>query len=277
MSDEAVVTGGNEVIGESIATENVASESAPVSSRHKVKVDGEELELELDEILKGYQKSASSDKRFQEASRKEKMLQQALSEAKSNPRKFFELAGLDAKQFAEALLVSELEESLLTPEDKQSRAEKAELEAYKKEKAERLAAQQKVEQERSFSQAAEQIENEIIEALNTSGMKPTAKTIARIAEQMLASLDENGTPRVKAPDALKRVKNDYAEELKDFISGQSTPEALLAMLPKEIIEGLRQTFVKSVQTNGFNAPQKASVNGQQVGQKRTMEIDDLFN
>lgn len=214
-------------------SEEVLEESveAPVAPRFKVKVDGEELEVDQDTLLRDYQLSKASHKKFQEAARVREEAEQALAQvreiaaqAKNDPSVLFKALGLDPKQFAESLLLRDLEESLLSPEEKELRELRSLKEKIQLEEKERIASQQREREAQLVQEAGAQIEDEIVSALQETGLKPTPRTVARVAEMLLASMDEQGS-RMKATDALKRLRGEYRSDVVELLESQD-PEVI---------------------------------------------------
>lgn len=195
--------------------------------KYKVKIDGQELELPPEELIKGYQLNQASQKRFQEASQLKQQADQQmemLQFAKSNPIEFFRATGLNAKSFAEQVLLQELEESMLSPEEKELR----DLKQWKSNYEMQLAKQQEEQQQAQYSlleeQTAQELESEILEVLSANNMKPTPKNIARVAEYLLASIDDSTGHRMHAKDAIPRLLQEQRQLVQEHISTLSPAE-----------------------------------------------------
>lgn len=211
--------------------------------RFKVKVDETEEDVSEEELLKGFQMAKSSDKRFKEAAQlrkeaeKEKQqIQDLLKQVKDNPD-LLEQLGIDLDGYSEKRMLRNLERSLKTPEE-------LELEELRAERQKRLTHQQRAQQEAEFHQASEQIDNEIFESLSSAGLKATPRLVARLAEQMLASLDDDGN-RMKASDAFARVRNDYKSDVSELLENL-TPEQLASEYPS-LVKKLRDYSISQAQ------------------------------
>ena len=258
-----------------VGSEEPSQEQAPQPKRYKVKVDQEEMEVDEEELLKGYQLSKASNKRFQEASTLQKQVNQLIEDSRKDPRKMFEVLGLNPRDWSEKLLLEELEEQLLTPQDKQRRQEQQELEEYRQQKLTAKQKQEEAEKASYFDQASQEIDDEISQVLQNSGLKPTARNIARMAEYMLAGIDSEN--RLSAKDAFSKVRNDYSQDIQDLL--QTTPiEKLIEMLPKNFISELRRhelSKVTQAQLPSFNKPgSKPQATTEAKPRKRS--IDDIL-
>lgn len=248
-----VPEGDNEAGGET--TEGTEGEGAAGTSpddaaaeaflrKFKVKVDGEELEVDEQTLLKDYELKQASHKRMEEAARLRKQAQEEssqikalLAQAKEDPSVVLKALGLEPRQWAESLLTKQLELELLSPEERELR----ELREFKKrQEDERTQIEQeraKKKQQELTLQAEAEIESEVVDALKASGLKPTPRTVARVAEIILASLEAEG-PRIKATDALTRLQREYRADVVDHLESlePATIEKEFPSLYKKILE-----------------------------------------
>ena len=260
------------------SADEAAVEPSPVEKkRYKVKVDAEELEIDEEELLKGYQTSKSSSKRFQEASALNKQVEKLLEDSRKDPRKMFEILGINPREFSEQLLLQELEESLLSPEEKERKAEREELESYRKHTQTQKQKEEAARIERESEQVAEEIDEQIYNALKESGLKPTARNIARMAEYMLAGLDQDDN-KMDAKRAFSKVRSDTNQDLQDLFS--STPiEDLVKFLPKEMLAALRQFDIKNAtksSPHNFNKSGSKPQTDENSEKPRRRSIDELL-
>jgi len=278
-SGSTASTDSGEVIqeGDTSIDEHVGGSASPseppAPSTYKVKIDGQEVDVDLDTLLSGYQQAAASQARFQDAVKLQKQFDNIMSSAKSNPAELFQFLGIDPKGWSEEYLLKQLEEELLTPEQKADRAAKQELEEYRRQAQEAKAKKEQEAQEAAYNRVVEEIDNDIAEAVKASGLKPSPRVIARIAEQMLANLEANGEVP-KASDILKDVTNTTRKELSEFLEALPT-EQLLSQLPKSVIDGLRKEFVRQTKANVPAKPTKVS-KGESEAKTKRKSLDELL-
>lgn len=232
------------------STSPVAVEQPPEPKpepKPKIRLGGQEVEVEhaVAEMKK------SADNKYQEASKLRKEAQEQLEllkYAKENPREFFKATGIDAKAFAEQLLLEELEDSLLSDTER-------ELKRYKAQEKQANEKRAKEEQEAQLRNAkaledkyAQEIEDEILGVLKEQGLKATPRNIAKVADLMLASL-ETGGERLHAKDAFSRaneaLRSDALEHLASF-----SPETIEKEFPefyKAILSHSASKVAKSTQ------------------------------
>lgn len=260
------------------AAEVVAQESeapapeAPVKAKPRVRLGGQEVEV--DEAVAEMKKGA--DAKYQEAAqlRKEAQAQlDALKFAKENPREFFKITGVDAKAFAEQLLLEELEESLLSDEQKElKRYRNAEKESAKQREASESHAKAAA-QEREYNEAAEQIENEILGVLKEQGIdSPNARQIARVADIMIASLEAQDGKRMHAKDAFQRVQEYQRQDVLSFIA-ELSPEVIEAQYP-DVYKAILKHSAKKVAPVGETLPDDMQAVSRQ--RKQTLTHAELW-
>ena len=280
----------DEVSGEIPADESVVDETSPevdpidealaatekesAPKTYRVKVNGQELDVDEDELLKGYQMASAAQQKFREAADYRTQVEDALAAAKQDPSVLFQMLGLDPRQYAEGLLARQLEEELLTPEEKAQREKEARLAEYERREREAEAARRQSEQEALFNQAADAIDREIADVLVSSNIQPSPRVIARMAEVMIASLDGSGN-RVSAKQALSHVQTDIQADLLDY--AKSLPaEELVKVLPGDVVKALRQHFVNEVKARVPSKPSRTQSTKQRTEPKRGLTADEMW-
>lgn len=272
-SDESLVGAVGTDFGDDVSVEETA---APKT--YRVKIDGEEVEISEDELLKGYQTTKSAQQRFNEAAMMRKQAEEFIKLAKSDPRKLLSHPGIgvDLQQFANAILQEQLEEQLLSPEEKELRDTKRKLAEY--EEAKRLQeAQRQQEELDKYTQMYEQEYTEkIIGALETSGLPKTEYTVKKIAEKMLIAA-ERGLD-VEPADVIQFVKADYMNDIKALF-GSANEDILLSMLGDDVAKKVVRGHLKKVQPKAktptkMTSPTKPVTPGQKPESNRTMSRDE---
>lgn len=226
--------------------EKAAEEIEEAVRKWKVKVDGQELEVDEDELKRGYQKSKAAQKRFQEAAKLKKQADQIIQSLKSAPAKVLEKLGVDVHKFAEDIILEEIELEKLTPEQKKIRELEIKLkekeEAEKKEKEEREQA----EYAKMKEQFETELEGQILDALQDGGLPKNAFTVKRMISYLNRAFDygyENITPA----DIIEVVRSDYETELQQIL-GAYDGDTLLKKIPKEVLHKIREADVKQTKT-----------------------------
>lgn len=212
---------------------------------YRVTVDGQDMEVDENELRRGYTHAKAASKRMEEAAMSKKEAEQVLRVFRENPKEAFRLLGRDARQFAEQVINEELSEALLSPQEKELRDYKRKVERYE---GERRTAQEQYEREQmesDIARQAESIQSEIINVLDSAGLPKTERTVSRIVYYMQSALQAgyNVSPR----DVIDQVKQDYKYDINSLLGG--LPEEAL----KDFLEaGVFSKVAKSTVKQGKN-------------------------
>jgi len=212
----------------------------------KLKIDGKELEEELDfnndEQLKKYlQKAKAFDKRSQEFASYQKQVDDFIKKLQTSPEEIMEKMGFNLDEFAEKRLQRKIEEMSKSPEEIEKEKMRQELEALRKQKEEMEQQRKTAEMEALKNQAAAEIEKDIEDALGTAKSILPAKNpeiLSRIARTMLFAM-QNGYPQVSAKEVIPIVEKQYKEELQNLFSAH-TEDVLEDIIGKTNLDRLRK-------------------------------------
>lgn len=259
MSEE-ISTSSSAVSESSIGSEGVSSEATPVITedmspaeiaqeirKFKVKIDGQELEVDEDELLRGYQTTKSAQQKFNEASLLRKQSEEFIRLAKSDPRKLLTHPGIgiDLQEFANSILAEQYEEQLLSPEEKEMRALRNQLAEFERQKKEVEERQQQEELDKYTQMYEQEYTEKIIGALETSGLPKTEYTVKKIAEKMLIAA-ERGLD-VEPADVIQFVKADYMNDIKTLF-GSANEDILMQLLGEDITKKVLKGSMKKIKS-----------------------------
>jgi hypothetical protein len=260
---------------------------APEPRKFKVKINSQEREISEADLTRDYELRQASHERMQRAAETEKQYNARMKKLDEDPWSYFKEKGIDPDKAAEDRLLKKLEFEMLSPEQKAIHkerqalaAEKAEVEQAKAAKAQWEADLAKKGQDELTLKAVQSIDQEIGQVLQATGLKPTRRVVARIAEVMLSHLDasEDGE-RLDAQGAFGRVQEEMAQEMGDYL--QSLPiEKAVETLPKPFLDALRKFFLKQVQEQDpvmRNRDVRTPQNAGSGVRKRLTSTDSFFN
>lgn len=283
METEATDTGA--AVESQAAEENqekVSQESIPDfrKYKHRVKIDQDESEIDYDELVAGYQKAQDSGRKYNEAAKIKKEVDDFIASLKSGDRnRLIQAVGKDEfRKMAEEHLLEQMEYEALPQSEQDRRAAERERDDYKKRLEELENEQTAARQKEIESKAHQELETEILEAIKENGQQLTPLVIARTAEIMLANLNGKGE-KLGAGQALKFALTQLDGDAAKYL--ESLPvEELRKRLPKKTLDALRkadldlamsQNPVKSQQRKkGEPAPKRGRV------KDRRMQSDDWF-
>lgn len=263
-------------------TKDPPAQTTPVPSfkgtKHKVKVDGRETEVDYDELLSGYNLKQASFERFQQAANKEKMAQAFIAAVEANDYKPFEekYGKQKLKEWMENYLIGDLEEEELKKTNpSEYRARELERQLKQKEAAEKEAEERKKEEEKKTNllKAQEQIDQEVHEALSKLGRKPTPRIAARIVDEMIIRL-EGKKQKISGEEASKYAFKAIEADISEYLPTLSD-EQLLSVIPQQVIDRIRQHEVDKVMTQKSTRRVKAPDSGPSK-QAKPKNIDAWF-
>lgn len=250
--------GATQVSGEAVKSEPKSEQP----TKHKVKIDGQEAEVSLDELIAGYSKAKASHDRFQQAAQERKIAEQLKKEAeeakarlKTNPWDVLKELEADPRALAEEYLIKQLEYDAMTPEQrtameesKRKDRERQELEEKirkyeEREKAEKEAQEAKEIQEKT-QHFVKEIETSMLEALQSSALPKTHAMVAKVADKMLEAhsygIDMHPSQAVRlVEEELKVLKKAFLEDLDADKLADFLGEEQLKKIRKRDVEKLK--------------------------------------
>lgn len=240
----------NEELGESETKPNVV-ETRKKLNKLQLKVDGvtEDMELpfEIDDdpkvvewMTKNLQMSKMANKRAQEKALFEKEVASFLQELKTNPKKALsnKAIGIDVKKFAQDIIEEEIAQMQKSPEQ----VEKERLENELKELKERMEREKEEfrqkELERHQEQEWQRYDSLFTKALETAELPKTPYTTKKMADTMLAALDEG--IQVEPADIVGIVKEEILKDIEDMFSAMPS-EVVSKIVGKKHLDNIRKT------------------------------------
>lgn len=205
----------------------VTSDAAKEAMRkYKLKVDGEEIEVDEDELKRGYSHRKAASKVYQEGVLARKQAEEFISMMK-DPQKFYETAkklGHDPRKLAEEYLVRELEDELMDPKEKELKTTKAKLEEYEAEKQRQKEAEEKQRNEALKAKYQQEYSEQFVDALKNIDLPPTKEMVAKMARYIAraAQLKFKMTPH----EAAQLVKEDDLLEKRSIIRSLKGEEVI---------------------------------------------------
>jgi len=256
-------------------------------TKHKVKIDGRESEVDYDELVSDYQARKSSMQRFNEAQRLMKEAQEQASTAaelkeirdalKSKDHNALErLLGPElAEEIAESFLIDKMEKKNMTPAERRAwELEQENKQLKKKQEDDEKSAKQKAKED-ADRKAHAQLDNEIKDALQGLGRKPTPTMALRIVDEMIIAR-EGKKGEISAKDASVRAIKRIHGDIKEYLPGLSAEE-LRQVIPQEVIDALREDEVKRVTGEKSQQRRRAPDSTRTKTADKPKSIDEWFD
>jgi hypothetical protein len=242
----------------------------------KLKVDGREIEEELpfeipddpeavEYMTRQLQMSRMGSKRAQEYAQLEKEIRQMITEGTKNPRKLLKELNIDERELARQIIEQEIENSQKSPEQLERERLEMELRSLKEEREREKSDLERKEFERLQEQAYERYDNQMSVALEKSELPKEPYVIKKMADYMLAALQEGYD--VTPDDIVPLVKEELRKDLQSLV-GAMPDEALEQFLGKERLNSFRKknlakakeaatvSAAKAIKDTGGKAPAK---------------------
>jgi hypothetical protein len=252
--------------------------------KYKVKVDGNELEVDDQELVRGYQLSKTSYQRLEEAKKLQSQVEQFQELLDADPVKALEhLAkqkGKNVGAYREAMerhLYDLIRQEQLSPQERERLALEEKVKAYEEEKktASERAEQEEMQRLQQHYQA--EYDKQITEALNTADLPKTPATVRRMASLMQKNL-QLGLD-LQPAQIVKMVRDEYLEEQREIL-GKLDGESLLKFLGEDLATKIRKHDVaklKAGQKTIAKPPTKQPEPAAPAGPKKNGLNEDEWN
>lgn len=218
------------------------------TTKHKVKINGEEKEIDYATLRRDYQIKAAADKKFKDAAEARKKAEDIMELLRKDPKKALSHPdiGIDLTEFAENIIVEHLEQASMTPEQKELSELRRFKEQQEKAAAEKAAQEAESQEDAEVQALVEQFESEAPDALVSAGLPITEWTYNKLKQLKIQSMREGYEVTTKELASL--AKEDYDKELKTFFS-QATPDVLAGLLGEKVkdINDLSLKQAKSIE------------------------------
>lgn len=239
---------------------------------YKVMVDGQELDVDENELRRGYAHNRAASKRMEEAAMARKEAVEAIKLLKENPKAAMEQLGLSPRQFAEMIINEELSDAMLSPEQKELRSYKQKVEQFENERRQAQQTYEQQQMEEEINRQTESIQGEIINVLDSAGLPKTERTIGRIVYYMQSAIEAGYN--VSPKDVIDQVKQDYRYDINSLLGG--LPEEVLeTFLGKDMISRIAKSTVKS-ERKMTTVPKEVNANRTVSKEKKIMSPRDFF-
>jgi hypothetical protein len=250
-----------------------APPSQEIAKKYKVKVQGEELEVDEAELLKGYSHQRAANKLLQEGKKAKQDAEQIVNLLRDKNGLFEAMTklGHDPYALASEYLMSQIEEQQMDPRDKELRDAKAKLKQI--EDMERIQ-REKIEAERHEQlkkRYEEDYTNQFLSALKTSGLPQTRGMVAEMAKYIAQSAKIGF--KMEAHEAAQLVKEDVIESQRRLLY-DADAESLVKLLGDNVVNKFREYDVKKIKTPNqiLQTPQQQNINNDRKPKERDVRM-----
>ena len=266
-----------EEISEEIESEEVAEteeEEAAPEPLYTITVNGEELELNMEQMRELAQKGKASAGKFQEAAKLRKEIaaeKEAMQAAlRGSPEELLKLkikSGHmtvdEARNWIIQQALAIAEEPDMSPEEIKMKEMQDKINKYEKEEEEKLARDEQIALDKEVEKYREDYTSKFMSAIESGGLDSDPMAVSSVARLMRESLDENGVPMVSVEDAVEYYKSEERSLFNDYLSnldidklGKLIGEDKLGLLRQKDLEKIKNPEAKPV--NPFSSEKPKS-------------------
>lgn len=265
-------TSGEEGQG-SVAPKAKVEPKAP--KYRKVKIDGQDVDVDEDEVFKNYSKYTSADKEKQKVARERKEHEEAVKKFKADPKGFLsdKANGFDRLAIAQQIMREEIAASLEDPKDRALREREEELNKYKQRDEEEQTKTQQAQRQAVIQKRAAEMEVTLGKAMELTPFAKDPATQSAVLREMalyLRACKAAGESDVSPEDIVAHLSNRRTSEYKSVVSKHKGQE-LIDFLGEDVVKELRKADLANLR-KGREAPE--TVSKEQWNGRGTEKRDD---
>lgn len=251
----------------------IAAEVNVPKKMYKVKVNGQDMEIDEQELLTGYQTRKASDEKFREAAMSKKQAEEFINLLRTNPLKVLTNPALsiDMRKVAEDYLIQQMEEESMTPEQKELKEARSKLQSIEDEKKEQERVRNEQAAQELKQRYTESYTKDITSALESSGLPRTEHTVKKMAYYMHQALQRGYD--LSASDVAELVRQDYINEQKSLF-GSLDGEMLIKLLGDDVANKIRKhdvSKIKNVEKQVVRPQTQSQSSSKKVEKKVSMD------
>lgn len=234
-------------------------------------------------IISNYKANIHYNNKNREASQTKKTMEEAFRKLYDQPKETLKLLFQQdpgrLKATLEEMLIEEIEDEMLPQESRDLKKAQKEIEEYRRLLQEQEQTKRQAEQEALEAHYTQEIESDIIQAIEGSGVPKTPGTVRRISQYLLQGLNRGYD--LKPKDVIKLVKEDYELEVKELF-GSADPATIAALLGEGKMKELSKAQIQKVKAGFVQQRSLPSEDGGVIpptrpdgNAKRTMTTDEF--
>jgi len=251
------------------------------SRKYKAKVDGKDLDIDYDELVRGYGHNSAANARMREAAElkkaaesREKALMDNIYGWKENPTAAFEALeklGIDVDSISHERVLKKMQLEMMSPEEREAYDMRQELQKYKSREAKEAEAKRQQEILDMRQKSATQLENGILDYLQG---KPNISpaVVGRAVDAMIAAAEDGKD--ISIEQAFKHAEGWFENERKSIFDAEIRAMLTQGQVPKELADLVRKADMKALRQEPpkRTAPESSTPQQKSTGQN----VDDFF-
>ena len=263
---------GQAPTGATTSAGTVKEAAQEVMRKHRVRVEGQEIEVDEEELKRGYGHQRAANKILQEGKTFKKQAESFISMLK-DPDKLEEVLqklGHDPRKLFESRLADKIRVEVMTKEEREQYDRDLELKSTKaklREYEDMKAKEEQAVKDRHHNEMKEKFKAEynttFVEAIKTTAVPPTKETVAKMAAYISRSVKIG--VELTPLEAAKMVEDDF-RQLYTRVASQADGETLLKMFGDDFAQKILTARGARVKSPNLPTPQEQ---GQRRDRKTT--------
>jgi hypothetical protein len=219
----------------------------------KFKVNGVDKELPLAKVIQDFQKAEAANERFNKAAELEKQIAAREELFKKDPRKALQEMGHNPTEVAQQWLEDYLKEQEMSPEQKELNELRKWREDQERTQKEQAESKQQQEFQAQVEARREELETNVIEAIEKVGLWKDVSTVQQIAAYMGEAFESGMdiTPEMAAR-LVKRDQQNYSKSMYGNLNG----EQLFQILGEDGIKKIKEYDLSRVKVPNQQSAEK---------------------
>ena len=231
------------------STDPATTTAEMIEEMFDLTVDGQVEKVSKSELLKRASHSSAAAKRLQEATVEKKAALRLAELLKSDPiRAAKELnKEFDERDFLTKRLAALMEDDMMSPTERQTRADLEELRLYREEQKQLKELSEREELDKIVQARQGELDIEISSAIKDVGLPKTAASVKRLATYMLDA--EEAGLKVSTKALAEQVKADMKVELLELLN-VADDDAFEQLLGSDLITKAQRASLKKLKQPG---------------------------
>lgn len=250
-----------------------SKEAEKEAKRWKIKADERDWDLDESELLSYAQKGIGADSRWQEAAKIRQQNNDFLKALRENPREVLShpQLKLDLKKMAHDILYEDIQNEMMTPEERHYAEREAKLRAYEDRDMQSQRQQHEARQAAEDSRYQTEIDTGIRSSLGSAKIPLTEFTYDSTIKYMQRAM-QAGYTDVTPESVLQYVKRDYQKSQEQLFS--MDPSEMLDFIGEKGLEKIQKAYIDKVRGKKLGAQQAPEPRQDSRQPERSLSLEE---
>jgi len=236
-------------------TKSVPKETeAQKEAKRKLKVKGQEIEVDESKYHEYAQKGAAATQTWQEAAKLKKEAEEHLAKVKANPIAALKELGINVDEIAEQHVWETIQRKTMTPEQIQQMERDKEFDRLKNLENQTKEQKATAQKQEAMKYYAQEFDKKIAAAITEAKLPRQPRAAQRVVDYLEAAIKQGYEPDIA--EIGRNVRDDLIKETSDLL-GDADDDSLLTLLGPKVVEKVRIALLKKLKGEekpAYNAP-----------------------